>query len=58
MPHDIARASFGALLGNAIMDVFKAWVFSPADYQQFRELIPDHTDFPDAYYEWLYVADQ
>jgi hypothetical protein len=24
-----------------------------ANYGQFRRLIPDHTDFPDTYDEWL-----
>jgi hypothetical protein len=40
------------------MDVFKAWISSAADYEQFRRLIPDHTDFPDSYDEWLYLANE
>ena len=40
------------------MYLFKAWISSAADYEQFRRLIRDHTDFPDTYDEWLYVANQ
>jgi hypothetical protein len=40
------------------MYLFKAWISSAADYEQFRRLIPDHTDFPDTYDEWLFVANQ
>jgi hypothetical protein len=40
------------------MDLFKAWISSAANYGQFRRLIPDHTDFPDAYDEWLYLANE
>ena len=35
------------------MDLFKAWIFSAANYEEFKRLIPDHTDFPDTYDEWL-----
>jgi hypothetical protein len=40
------------------MYLFKAWTSSAADYEQFRRLIRDHTDFPNTYDEWLYVANQ
>lgn len=40
------------------MDVFKAWISSAANYEQYRRLILDHTDFPDTYDEWLYVANE
>jgi hypothetical protein len=40
------------------MYLFKAWISSAADYGQFRRLIRDHTDFPDTYDEWLFVANQ
>ena len=31
------------------MYLFKAWTSSAADYEQFRRLIRDHTDFPNTY---------
>ena len=40
------------------MDLFKAWISSAATYEQFRRLIPDHTDFPDTYDEWLYLTNE
>ena len=40
------------------MYLFKAWISSAANYGQFRRLIPDHTDFPDTYDEWLNVANE
>jgi len=40
------------------MYLFKAWISSAANYGQFRKLIPDHTDFPDTYDEWLNVANE
>lgn len=40
------------------MDLFKAWISSAANYEQFKRPIPDHTDFPDTYDEWLNIANE
>jgi hypothetical protein len=40
------------------MDLFKAWISSVANYEQFKRLIADHTDFPDTYDEWLGLANE
>lgn len=40
------------------MDLFKASISSAANYEQFKRLIPDHTDFPNTYDEWLYLANE
>ena len=45
-------------VGLCAMDLFKAWISSAANYGQFRRLIPDHTDFPDTYDEWLRLANE
>jgi hypothetical protein len=40
------------------MDLFKAWISSAANYVQFKRLIADHTDFPEAYDDWLGPANE
>jgi hypothetical protein len=40
------------------MDLFKAWISTVANYEQFKRLIADHTDFPDTYDEWLGLANE
>ena len=40
------------------MDLFKAWISSAANYEQFKRPIPDHTDFPDTYDEWPNIANE
>jgi hypothetical protein len=40
------------------MYLFKVWISSAANYEEFKRLIPDHTDFPDTYDEWVSLADK
>jgi len=40
------------------MNLFKAWISSADNYEQFKRLITDHTDFPDSYDEWVCLANE